>query len=88
MTDTALDQTDNTGDRARAWRKSRGLSQRDLAELTGYTSASVADYERGISRNSGGALSPAMWRRYRLVCAAVDAGLQDRFDWQPGRSGL
>lgn len=57
---------------ARHWRERLGLSRASLASLTGYSVASIARYELG-----GGATpttSEAEWRKYRMACAAVDAG--------------
>lgn len=70
------------GARAKAWRKSRGLSQQKLGGLTGYCAATISDFENGVTRDMKTAIKPAMWRRYRLACAAVDHDLHLTFDWQ------
>ena len=57
---------------ARHWRERMGLSRAKLASLTGYSVASIARYELGGASTS--TTSEAEWRKYRMACAAVDAG--------------
>lgn len=64
--------------RARWWREHKmGLTRAELAARIGLTESEIANYEAGLRRQSGAAPDYA---RYRLLCAAVDAGL-DGFDW-------
>lgn len=64
--------------RAKQWRLSIGLSRRALGELTGFSAGSIATFEAG--RQAGGRpIDAAAFRRYRMACAAIQAGLA--FDW-------
>lgn len=67
-------------DKARAWRKARGLTIKELADLTGFNRRSITAYEGGFQPD-GGPISPVAMRRFRLACAAIDHGLED-FDWK------
>lgn len=62
-------------DRAAWWRihKMR-LTQAELAARIGLTPQQVWNYESGRQRGA------AAWRRYRLLCAAVDRGAE-AFAW-------
>ena len=53
--------------KARLWRERLGLSRGKLASLTGFSVAQVARFERGEGSREG-------WQKYRMSCAAVDAG--------------
>ena len=67
--------------KAAQWRKSRGWSLDDLADLTGYSRSSIVWFERGITAR-GTPIDEFSWYRYRRICAAVDAGLKDeQFKW-------
>ena len=60
-------------ERGRRWREAKGYSRAQLADLIGYSERMVRSVESGAE--------PLM-QRYRLACAAVDAGL--KFDWEVG----
>lgn len=65
-------------ERACWWRVHRmGLTRAALAKRIGLSVSEIANYEAGIMRQSGRAPD---YKRYRLLCAAVDAGV-DGFDW-------
>jgi hypothetical protein len=67
-------------ERARAWREAQGLSRAELAERSGFSASQIQDYEEGARRGKSGeaaVISEAAWRRYRLACAAIAAGLPD-----------
>jgi transcriptional regulator with XRE-family HTH domain len=57
-------------EKAKAWRRSLGLTLDELAALTGYSREAVHLFERG--RNSlGRPHAPYAWRRYKLACLAA-----------------
>lgn len=63
--------------RALAWRRSKGLTRADLAQLTGYSPSVIADMEAGARRGKApqhAAIDEAAWLRYALACAAIEAG--------------
>lgn len=60
-------------DRARAWRKARGLNRKRLADLIGYSMSAIQNYENGFNRTRG-PISDAQWLRYRLACTAIQSG--------------
>lgn len=64
---------------AKQWRRRLGLSRRALSELTGYSEESIRLYEVGRKPN-GEPIDPCAFQRYKLGCAAIQAGLS--FDWQ------
>lgn len=65
--------------RAKQWRIRLGLSRRALSELTGFSPGAIATFELG-RQSTGQPIDPAAFQRYRMTCAAVQAGLS--FDWQ------
>jgi hypothetical protein len=73
--------------RAKAWRLARGLSVRDLADLTGYSQEAVYQMERGVLPVRKGQRRPQpikewAWLRYRNCCAGVDRQINGKqFDW-------
>lgn len=71
-------------EQARQWREACGMSRAELSELSGYSPAQIKLYEAGRT-NTGDPIAPAAWHKYRLVCAAVMAGLD--FDWRRVRCG-
>lgn len=67
--------------RARYWRLHVArLTLAALAKRLHMTIGTIADYEAGRSRRTGRRISSAARRRYRLLCAALDRGL-DRWYW-------
>lgn len=52
------------------------LTRPELAAISGYSMASIATFEQGHSP-SRQPLSAAARRRYRLICAAINAGLHE-----------
>lgn len=76
-------------DRAKAWRLARGLSVKQLADLTGYSQEAVYQMERGVLPPQRGQRQAApikewAWLRYRNCCAGVDRQLSRRgkqFNW-------
>lgn len=71
-------------ERARQWREACGLTRGQLADLTGFSVRAIALLESG-KNNNGGDIDPATMNRYRLICAAIMAGLD--FDWRRVRCG-
>jgi transcriptional regulator with XRE-family HTH domain len=63
---------------ARQWRDAMGLSRIELAKRSGYSAGSIRDFEQGRKSN-GEPIDPNAWRRYKLTCAALTAGID--FDW-------
>ncbi len=79
-------------ERARQWREARGLTQQQLADLTGYSQSALSWFERGLTppdrlAKSGNAkdrsIDPFVWQRFRLICSGVDRQLRSgkEFDW-------
>ena len=68
-------------DRAREWRISNRYTKRLLSEKTGFSVSSIDAFENGVQRGSGEPIDAAAFRRYRLCCAAIAAGLDTTFDW-------
>lgn len=63
--------------RAMWWRQHRmGMSRQQLSDATGFSVGAIKTFESG--RNC----DEQVWRRYRLVCAAIAAGLVP--DWRVG----
>lgn len=71
-------------EKARQWREALGLTRPQLSELTGYSLNQILLFEKGAT-NTGEPIASAAWQRYRLICAAVMAGLE--FDWRRVRCG-
>lgn len=73
--------------RAQAWRESQSLSIAELADLTGYSPLAIRFFEKGVtpSRSNAkpGPHSKTAWKRYRNICAGVDAQLRSKreFKW-------
>lgn len=69
--------------KAREWRRKRGLSVAELADLTGYSAVSIYHFERGTGTRKGHSIREWAWQRYKLACAAVDAQLRlgRKFEW-------
>ncbi|MDE2100308.1 MAG: helix-turn-helix transcriptional regulator [Patescibacteria group bacterium] len=75
-------------EKAKAWRKKRGLSVNKLAELTGYGPRAVYWLELGLSapnstHRTPASVKPWIWKRYRMMCAGVEAQFNTGrvFDW-------
>ena len=75
--------------KSKAWRVARGLSQKQLAELTGYTEITIYWFERGetpprTKAHSAGSnagdrrIKEWVWRRWQRACGDVDAELVGR----------
>lgn len=71
-------------ERARHWREACGMTRAQLSELSGYSQTQIQLFERGHT-NTGDPIDAAAWQRYRLICAAIMAGLD--FDWRRVRCG-
>ena len=75
-------------EKARAWRKSHGLTLDRLSELTGYTRQTIWWMEQGMvpadRDNPKRQIKPWVWMRYRNICAAVDQHLRTgaTFNWK------
>lgn len=74
-------------DRAKAWRLARGLTVRQLADLTGYSQEAVYQMERGllpkrVGQRRASSIKEWAWLRYRNCCAGVDRQIGgQQFDW-------
>jgi transcriptional regulator with XRE-family HTH domain len=73
-----IDRNDNP-DLARTWRRSLGLSRERLSQLTGYSIGHIRNMESGINHSSGKPIPARTFTRYRMLCAAVHAGLDFDF---------
>lgn len=75
--------------KAKAWREARGLSVKQLAEMTGYGPRTIYWLELGLSPPNGmrakaARVKPWIWQRYRMMCGGVEAELQsgEKFNWE------
>jgi len=77
-------------ERARKWLERNELTQRELAERTGYTAMSINWFLKGFNppRNGqkGAPISEWVWQRWKRTCGDVDAEMHGRrkgekFDW-------
>lgn len=70
------------GIQAREWREAHKITVQDLADLTGYSVASIYQFERGVDGN-GEPPSEWSWQRYRLCCGAIAHQLKTgkEFQW-------
>lgn len=71
-------------EKARQWREACGMTRGALAELSGYSIRQIVIFEAGRT-NTGEPIAPEAWQRYRLICAAIMAGLD--FDWRRVKCG-
>jgi transcriptional regulator with XRE-family HTH domain len=71
-------------ERARHWRETMKLSRAELSAMTGYSESSIKQMETG-KNSAGDPVGDDAWQRYRLICAAVMAGLD--FDWRRVKCG-
>ena len=67
-------------ERAREWRVRSGLTKRELSALTGFSLSSIDQFESGSTRDREVPVEPSGFKRYRLCCAAIAAGLAG-FNW-------
>ena len=75
----------NEHNKAREWRKLRGLSIEQLAELSGYSIHAIYKMEQDrASRQGGGKITSWVWQRYRNVCAGIDAQIRSGVDFKWG----
>jgi transcriptional regulator with XRE-family HTH domain len=82
-------------EQARLWRQRLGLTQRQLADLTGYSVESISHYENGTTpsrswsdskrkvKANSRPIDAFVWFRYKRCCAAVDAEMRTKkvFKW-------
>jgi len=73
-------------ERARKWRERHGWTLERLAVLTGYARETIWWMEQGVTPPRNGkpslAVGDAVWKRYRNVCAGVDAANRGKkFNW-------
>ena len=84
-------------EKARAWRVARGLTQKQLADLTGYAEMAIYWFERGqvpprTRKHPSGSnaddreIREWVWKRWQRACGDVDAELVGRkagetFSW-------
>lgn len=62
----------------KAWRKALGLTQAEAADALGISKPTVENYERGVRRDTGGAVE--IPKHIALACAAIYNNLPP---WQP-----
>ena len=67
--------------RALAWRKSQGLTRKQLADRIGYCVSAIQNFENGYNNVTKAPINPNDMKRFRLCCASI-AGRVD-FDWGP-----
>jgi transcriptional regulator with XRE-family HTH domain len=72
----------NEQDRARKWRESLELTQRELGDSLGWTREAICMFECNIT-SSGLEVSDWAWKRYKMACAGLDAQLKGdkKFNW-------
>jgi transcriptional regulator with XRE-family HTH domain len=80
--------------KARAWRESLQLSIADLARLSGYSEISLRWFEAGktpprtaahiAGKQQSKAIPANVWKRYRNVCAGVEAQIKARKQFEFG----
>jgi hypothetical protein len=63
------------------WYQSKGLARDELAKRSGFSTDQIRCFETGVERTTGKPVSERTWHRFRLVCAALDAGLS-AFNWE------
>jgi predicted transcriptional regulator len=80
-------------EQAKSWRESLNLSMAELARLSGYSAVAISWFERGTTpprtnkhvagMAKSGRIKGAVWKRYRNVCAGIDAQLKNgkQFDF-------
>src|SRR4051812_7387379 len=73
------DYVDNPHVLAEAWRHSMGLSRAQLSKLTGYSIAHIRNIEAGRNHATRRPIPARSFVRYKMVCAAVHAGLEFNF---------
>ena len=69
---------------AKKWRQAQGLSQSQLAKLSGYSKEAVYAFERGTNDRHLPHEAHA-WQRYTLVCLAISVLRRNNksiTDWQ------
>lgn len=82
----------NEYQKAKAWRERLGLTDKQLADLTGYSAKSIYWFERGLTppaRNAKGGnendrqIKEWVLQRYRMACAGVEHELKTghKFNW-------
>lgn len=82
MSAALADMARQKGEAARAWRRSRHLTQAELALESGYSVTAIRDFENGARRGKVGKyaeIDEAAWLRYRLACSAIGAGVAMAF---------
>lgn len=73
--------------KAKAWRTRHMLTPEQLGQMIGYSKETVWAMERGEAPSSRGRpkrkIDAQVWRRYKCACAAADAWLKLKyqFDW-------
>jgi len=71
-------------DKAKRWRKARGLTLDQLSELTGYSISSIYWFELGKtppgSNGKSRPINEYAWQRFKLCCAA--STMKQPFDWE------
>ncbi|HSV26211.1 MAG TPA: hypothetical protein VLJ17_24705 [Xanthobacteraceae bacterium] len=67
---------------AKAWRTSRALTIKKLAELTGFSCEAIMLFEKGKLPN-GRPIKTEAWVRYRHICGSIDILLRSgaMFRW-------
>lgn len=77
-------------EKARAWRESLKLSQKDLGEKLGYSKEAVFWFERGLvppsprlNKNER-SIKPWIWQRYKLACLglAAETAMARKWNWK------
>lgn len=72
--------------RSRAWRERLGLTQAQLAELTGYSPKSIFWFEKGMTpplRNGNDReIREWVWQRWKMACSGAERKLKgESFNW-------
>lgn len=73
--------------KTKAWMERRKLDVTTLSGLTGYSREAIYAFLRNETPSrpgrKAGKISPAVWQRFRMACAGVDAQLRSsrKFGW-------
>ena len=75
-------------EQAKTWRERNNWSAKELAQMTGYSFKSIYIFEQGFATRKKGRrtvkidITPAAWKKYRLICAGIEAEKKGKtFSW-------
>lgn len=75
--------------KARAWRQSLNLTQKELGEQLGYSVEAINWFEKGLTPPRLGLsdrkIKPWIWRRYKLACSGLAIERKRKKEWRWGK---